>query len=313
MDRLRVIAVTQGVFLRSEARDLGYDDKAVGRALRAKTWVRVRHGAYTFSDLWHPLDAEGRHRILARAVMRSLGRNVALTHASAAIEHGLRVWGADLSRVHVTRLDGGAGRTEHDVVHHEGMCLDEDLVEKDGILLAKPPRAALETASLVSIEAGVVVLDSALHLKMATPDELAVTYELMQSWPATQHVQIGIRLADEGGQSVGESRARVLCWARGLPAPITQFEVFDDNGKLLGITDLAWPEHQLVGEFDGKVKYGRLLKAGETPGDAVFREKRREDLIREALRWEMVRLIWADLYRGAETAARIRRLMWRAA
>ena len=36
----------------------------------------------------------------------------------------------------------------------------------------------------------------------------------------------------------------------------------------------------MFGEFDGRVKYGRLLKPGQDPGEVVFAEKRREDLIR---------------------------------
>jgi hypothetical protein len=77
----------------------------------------------------------------------------------------------------------------------------------------------------------------------------------------------------------------------------------------VGITDFAWPQHQLFGEFDGKVKYLRHLRGEETPGDAVFREKRREQLLCEQLGWRMVRLVWADLYSPAPTAARIRHLM----
>ena len=51
-------------------------------------------------------------------------------------------------------------------------------------------------------------------------------------------------------------------------------------GIVVGVADMAWPEHGVLGEFDGKVKYGRLLLPGESPGDAVFREKRREDEMR---------------------------------
>ena len=309
MDRLRVIARQHGVFLRSEAREDGYDDRAVARALRYQQWVRVRHGAYTFSDTWDSADDLERHRIRARAVVRSLGDSVILSHTSAAIEHGLRVWGADLSRVHVTRLDGGAGRTERDVVHHEGFCLSDDLEERNGLLVAKPARAALETASLASVESGLVVLDSALNLRRCTEDDLAAGHALLQRWPHTRHLNLTLRLADAGAESVGESRARYLCWEQGLPRPQTQFEVRDAHGRLVGTTDLAWPEHGLLGEFDGRIKYGRLLQDGELPGDAVFREKQREDLLREVLGWAMIRIVWAHLYQPAETAARIRRLL----
>ncbi len=313
MDALRVIAEADGVFLRSEARDMGYDDRAVHAAIRSREWVRVRRGAYTFRDIWENTDQVGRHRILSRAVMRSLGGVVALSHTSAALEHGVATWGVDLRRVHVTRLDGGAGRIEKDVVHHEGRSLDGDVVERNGMRLMVPSRAALETATLTTVESGLVTLDSALHLELFDVRELAVAFHTMERWPNTQRLHLVLGLADGRAESVGESRSRYLCWAHRLPAPELQFEVYDGRGTLIGTTDFAWPEHRLLGEFDGKVKYGRLLKPGEEPGDAVFREKRREDMLRETTLWALVRLIWADLYQSAATAARIRRLMSQAA
>lgn len=51
---------------------------------------------------------------------------------------------------------------------------------------------------------------------------------------------------------------------------------------------------RVAGEFDGKVKYGRLLQPGESAGDAVFREKRREDAVRD-LGWQMVRWTWDEI------------------
>ena len=53
-------------------------------------------------------------------------------------------------------------------------------------------------------------------------------------------------------------------WTQHLPEPQLQFKVYDEVGNLIGITDFAWPEFGLLGEFDGKIKYGRLLKDGET-------------------------------------------------
>ena len=65
-----------------------------------------------------------------------------------------------------------------------------------------------------------------------------------------------------------------------MPAPTLQHQVVDDFGQLLGRADFGWEEFRLLGEFDGKIKYGRLLKQGETPTDVVLGEKRREDAMR---------------------------------
>jgi hypothetical protein len=240
-------------------------------------------------------------------VLRALGDRVALSHVSAALEHGCTTWDVDLSRIHVTRLDGGAGRTERDVVHHEGFCLGDDVVRSEGGLLAmKAPRAVLETATQTSVESGLVTLDDALHRKLVTGEELRDQFALMQKWPFAQHVQLTLRLADGRAESPGESRGRHLFWAYGLPAPVLQFAVHDASGRLVGISDWAWPEHGLLGEFDGKVKYGRLLRPGQESGDAVFEEKRREDLLRETTGWGMFRMTWGDLYQPAETVRRLR-------
>jgi len=45
--------------------------------------------------------------------------------------------------------------------------------------------------------------------------------------------------------------------------------------------DFYWDEQKTVGEFDGKIKYGRLLKPGQRIEDVVFAEKLREDAVRD--------------------------------
>lgn len=309
MDHLRLLAAAEGCFTRADALRAGYDDNAIRRALKARSWIRIRWGVYTFADLWREQDEVSRHLAAARSVARKLAPTVALSHVSAALDHGLTTWDADLSSVHVTRLDRGAGRAEAGVQHHEGFCAESDLIERDGYLVVRPVRAALEAASLMSAEAAVATLDSGLHLERFSAEELDETFDLMHHWPGTLHLQLAVRLADGRAESVGESRARFLCYTHGLPAPELQFPVYDERGVLAGVTDLVWRDHRLLGEFDGKTKYGRFLRPGEAPGDAVFREKRREDELRRLTGFSMVRLTWADLYRGREVAARIRGLM----
>lgn len=309
MDILRGLAETNGFFTRAEAFEVGYDDNAIRRAIKARLFTRVRQGAYTFTDLWSSMNEVARHLATAHAVVRRLGDRVALSHTSAALDHGLTVWDADLSLVHVTRLDGGPGRTEAGVVHHEGLCLDSDLEEVDGYARTKPARAALETATLISGEASVALFDAGLNTKRFTQEELDIGAAVMEHWPDTLHLQFAVRFADGRAESVGESRSRYLCCMHGLPAPDLQFHVYDAHGHLVGISDMAWVDHRLLGEFDGKVKYGRLLKPGEHASDVVFREKQREDALRRVTGFSMIRITWADLYRGAATAAEIRRLM----
>ena len=127
-DPLRTIAAEEGVFLRREALDCGYTDARIRAMRRNGTWHRVRQGCYCFGDVWRTATAEERHLILLRAVLRSTPGPVAVSHVSALVARGVAVWGADLSRVHVTRLDAGSARIERDVTHHVGRAVDGDRV-----------------------------------------------------------------------------------------------------------------------------------------------------------------------------------------
>jgi hypothetical protein len=61
-----------------------------------------------------------------------------------------------------------------------------------------------------------------------------------------------------------------------------------------------------MGEFDGKTKYLRNRRPGESIEETVLREKRREDEMREATGYRMIRFVWGDLFVPARTAARLR-------
>jgi hypothetical protein len=93
---------------------------------------------------------------------------------------------------------------------------------------------------------------------------------------------------------------------------VTQYQIYDSTHRLVATTDWCWPGDGLLGEFDGAIKYGRLLTHGQDAGEVVFAEKQREDLVREITGFGMVRLVWADYDRPQLTARRIERLLRRA-
>lgn len=313
MDALRHQAVSRGFFTRSEALDSGETDRELIGGLRSGVLARIRHGYYTFSDLWEPMGSEQRHLARARAVQHSLGSAVAVSHVTGALARGVVTWGTDLTRIHVTRLDRGAGRTEADVVHHKGRPGRDEPEDIGGLLVFPADRCVVEAATRATSEQALVMFDSFLHLRLGEHVQLRERFDQMHRWRGTQHLHLPIRMADGRADGAGESRGRWLFRVSGLPAPELQYEVYRADGTLVGICDWAWPDQGLLGEFDGRVKYGRLLRPGESAGDAVFREKRREDEIREITGDSMVRLIWADYLTPPTTAERIRRLLRRAA
>lgn len=295
-----------GVFQRREALDHGYGDKDLVAGLRSGQLARIRPGAYARLSTWTDADPVEQHKMRSHAVLRSHTSPLALSHTSAAVEHGLRLFQPDLRHVHVTTLDRKIARTTPDVVYHQGAAGADQLVELNGCLVTSADRAALEAASLVGVQHGLVILDSALDLGLTDLDSVRRTHAQIARWPSARRLQVAVRLARPGSNSVGETLARYLMWTEHLPEPVLQFEVHDDNGALVGRSDFGWPGYGLLGEFDGMQKYGRLLRPGESPGEALTREKVREDALRSITGFMMVRIIWPDLFTRAVTGARIR-------
>lgn len=306
MEELFTIHGSVPVFLRRDALDLGYRDRDLREGLRSGLLQRVRHGAYVPAATWNDADSEQRHRLHAQAVLLSHDSPLALSHVTAAAHHGLRMYEPDLRRVHVVALGPAPARSCSDIVYHRiDRDFDQDLIEIDGVPVVPAPEAALQAASLTDVAHGLVILDSALHLKLASLDDLHRHFERHTGSPATQRLRLTLRLTKYGSESAGESLGRHLMWSHHLPEPTLQYEVFDATGTLIGTADWGWPDYGLLGEFDGKTKYGDLVPNGMTPSDVLVREKLREDRMREATGWPMLRLVWRDLYTPDRTVQRI--------
>lgn len=295
-DTLRATAaVNGGIFTRRQALDCGYSDVDLRAAVRAMVIVRLRHGAYCPREVYDASDETARHLLLARAVVARQHGRVALTGVSAAALHGLTLHGQNLQTVHVVRLDSGSSRHAVRAKHHVVTPdIEADLETKDGLLVVNPARAVWELATCSTLESGVCTADSAFRLYPGLREPLERIAPTFDRRPGSRCARMVIQLADGRAASAGESLSRVLFFRHGLPMPDLQVEIRDGEGRLLATCDFGWPEYRHVGEFDGKIKYGRLLRPGESPGDAVFREKRREDQVRGEA-YGMTRWTWVDL------------------
>lgn len=310
---LRQFSDADGIILRRTLEAIGISDKALYRAAGRGEITRIKQGAYVVSEIWDAADDERRHQLCSTAVRAIYDEDVALSHVSACIEYGAPTWGHDLSMVHLTQLGGHGERKEAGVVHHRGRMGVLDVTRDETGWLTSPTRTALDAARLVSQEAGVVLLDWFLHAQLTTEPELEACLAGMRRWPGTIGLRRVLQLADGLAESVAETRTRLLCRSQGLPVPVAQYVVRHPDGRVAARVDFAWPEYGVLLEFDGREKYEKFRRPGESVADAVIREKRREDMLRELTGWIVIRLTWADLARPAETAARIRRALTRAA
>lgn len=298
-----------GVFLTRDVLADGYDDKTIARMVRSGYWHRIRRGAFVLGATWRGMDEVERHRLRARAVLRTAHPTAVLSHVSALLEHQAPVWGVPLDDVHLTRRDGRSGRREAGVAHHRGALAGELIQTAHDLPVTTPARALLELTTMTSVESSLVSTNALMGRGLVSPADLEAMLPDMRHWPDSLRTDLVVRLADHRCAWPGEARMSHLIWRQHLPRPEPQFEVYDDRGNLVAILDFAWPELGAFGEFDGRIKYERLRRPGESLEDVVLREKRRQELVTLLTGWVCIRVTWEDLDRPVTTARRIRNVL----
>lgn len=287
----------------------GYTDQQIRALIKSGVLHRIRRGAYVSAKLWRDCSVQDRHRLTCRAVLMAGHPLMALTHISSAVERGIPIWNIPLDEVHTTRTDCKGARREAGVVHHVGILAEEDVEIVNGVRVSPAARCAVEVTSMTTLEPALVVINAMLHRGLLSERELVAAVSELKHWPATISNHLLVHLVDQRMSSVAETRTDYLFHCQGLPRPTPQVEVRDDSGELLGFVDFLWATFGVFLEFDGKIKYEKYRRPGETLDEYLMREKRREERICLATGWVCIRITWADLENPVTTATRIRRLL----
>ncbi len=290
--------------LTAALRERGLDHRDLLRLQRRGELTRVRRGAYAATPA-EPLALVDQHRQLIKATAPQLRPGAVISHGSAAALHALPVWPEAVQRVHVTR-DRSRGAKRRNLVEVHGAPLgDGALTLIEGLAVTSLSRTVLDLGRTLPFDQAVAAGDRALAQGMDRRrlDEAAGG---MDHWRGIRQARRAIAFLDGRSESAGESLSRVRMDADGLPDPEPQVEIYGPDGRLVARVDFCWKEQRTVGEFDGKIKYGRLLKPGQRVEDVVYAEKQREDALRD-LGWQVVRWLWADLYRPGVIRDRVLR------
>lgn len=295
-----------GLLLTRDALAAGVDKRTLQRAVRTGLLHRVRRGAYTTDEHWESLSAGSRHLLRARAVSLTAGTAHTLSHVTSLISWTDTWWDLPLHDVHLTRFDARAGRNEAGVCQHRARIRCGDVVSYGDLLRTTAARAALEVSTLVDLERALVVVNGLLHDGVVTRELLDRQAVDMYRNPGTLHLELVLRECDPRIESVGETRLYYALRGSGLPRPIPQYPLVGPGGQELARLDFALPALRVWLEFDGRVKYERLLRPGESPASVVLRERDRERMVERITGWVCVRVDWSDLEHPARILARIR-------
>lgn len=282
---------------------------ALALAVGRDELARVARGVYTDAARARSLSPRAAHRDLVYARVLRGGRSDVFSHESAVAMWRLpRVapWPARPTAL-AGQLRGGsttAGLTRRIV---EDPVATETI---DGIRVTAFAETVAHAATVSNVTDAVVLCDAALHGIRAGGFHRVTRESLAACLPSDGRrgvatARFAVEFASAAADTPGESVSRLSMRRAGLSPPVEQFQLVDGEG--VTITDFAWPEFKVVGEFDGLGKYLREeLRAGRAPADVVVAEKLREDRIR-ALGWKVVRWEWPEAMSPGLLEAKLRR------
>lgn len=309
IDTLRPLA-ERGLILPVHAARAGVDPRALRRAVDAGELTRVRRGVFAVSAEWNGLTPAARHRALVEGTNLALRGDRIFSHYSAAAMHRLPILGPWPSRVEEVRPRRTGGRSTAGVVKHDGPVEPSQIVQ--GVRVTSVPRTLLDLASTATFLSIVVSVDAALHIDKRTRSSMVTVTDLQRELdgraasPGHAARARVVTFGNGSSDSPGESLSRGMMHQLGFPAPELQCVFRDRQGRM--IVDFWWPEWNLIGEFDGLVKYNRASQfSSQSAVDVVIAEKRREDRLRAtASRPRVARWVWDEALRGQPLAAILR-------
>lgn len=269
----------------------GLSNCQIQEELEAGQLHRIRRGFYTDGQ---SSTAAAQHLLAVRAASRAMHPGAVFSHLSAAVLHELPLPPRLATvRVEYTRAGSSGGRRGSVGFLHKAP-LAGDVVTIDGMPTTSLWRTAADLSRTWPKEDALALVDAALRRGLE-PGQLltAVNARPCRGNATARWV---VRFADPRSESYYESLVRLRMHEQSLPAPLLQHPIADRHGELLGVTDFAWPDLGVLGEFDGAVKYGELRAPGQTPEQVLMREKRREERICQQ-GWWFARFTASDCHR----------------
>ncbi|SDM86940.1 Transcriptional regulator, AbiEi antitoxin, Type IV TA system [Actinomyces ruminicola] len=256
--------------------------------------MRIRRGAYVRRNEFSSLSRQQAHRvrIIAARLTGALDGAV-LARESAAVMHGIPLVGEIPQQVQVVRLGRDGGRSSG-TIRTLRACRGFETEMNDGVPVASVAQTLADLGRGRPLRDVLAGFDAMLRAGRVTKEAVAAAAPKRSR--GRPRLCRAIEVADPNAESPGESLSRAVMIEHHLPLPTLQDPVRNERGGLLGRVDFIWPEHGVIGEFDGRVKYGREL-AGRSVEEVLLAERRREIDIERVTGMRVVRWLWDDAMR----------------
>ncbi|MEV8270791.1 hypothetical protein AB0P19_10845 [Microbacterium oleivorans] len=265
---------------------------------------KLARGTFVASETWDAAWPAERHLLQVAAYEQRRRGGVVYSHLTAALLHGLPLWGAPPTHVHVsgTQHNGAVSRGTPYVSRHRCAVPDVDVVSSGGLVLTAPARTVADVLRTTPRDTAIAIADAALRAvawdaRQRLYDADAAEYlraeiarRLTTGARGVRQARELLELADGRSESAGESVSRLRLHDLGFRRIRLQVSVgpyFVD----FGLDDAA-----VWGEYDGEVKYRDVaMRHGRALEDVLRAEKEREDWIRGLTGRRVIRWTTADI------------------
>lgn len=308
---LRALAATQRCLLTTaQCLAAGLTPSDIRTEIRAGRWIAVLRGVYL-------IDAEMHAESLAQevwwhAAVLAHGPGfclVAKTGARAFAMHGptevettieLAQVGTNPRARRSARSPLLSSESGPELVVRQYLVPPDEVVTVGGLPVRRAALTAVDAALDLNRPRALSVLDSCLHLGLATEAELAEAIDAARGRPGIQQLRALAVHADGRAESMVESFVRLACIDGDVPPDDLQYPVRNTRGFLIAVGDLGWWRRRprpLLAEADGESVHSQP--------EPVYRDRRRgNDLTIEAC--DTLRFTFVDATKPAYVASVVR-------
>ena len=181
-----------------------------------------------------------------------------------------------------------AGHNPAFIVHRSKLG-PRDVVRRGPFLVTTVARTLIDVSSVLTPKALAIALDDALRKRLtgrAQIEERMAAFRRRAGLPLLRELLAARAPGEPVPQTEMETLMFEVARAGGLPRPVVQHRICDENGREIAVVDFAYPEARIGIETDG-------FRFHSEHTDWERGNHRGNDL--ELLRWRMYHFSWWDL------------------
>ncbi|MHA3024378.1 hypothetical protein ACXPWS_29415 [Mycobacterium sp. BMJ-28] len=186
-----------------------------------------------------------------------------------------------------------AGRPQPGLVLHDERITSHEITRIAGVRVTTPARTAFDLARRLPRDRALTRLDALTHANPFAMDDVDAVTRRNPRARGLPLLRKTLPLVDGGAESPRETWLRLLFIDAGLPAPTTQFVIYDDR-RYVRRVDMVWAEFKVGAEYDGvqhltsRVQYAKDVWAARALARLdwhivhVIKEDDPDDIVTEA-------------------------------